>query len=220
MTTATRRRRSAKPTVAKTDDLSQIPTGYQEEYDDRPPAAGVHPVTITEILGFEVNFSKKTKKYYNNSQVHLRITPDAEDESSAGRALMFVKLGHYDIRNALKYAFSADDIASNAQGVKTALQEYQEDETVFYVRVEWKARDSQRQNEMLLKLTEVDDIDKAFKLATQDQWAAVNKEVVLATKMTDFPEDGRGGYIPTIATKDGREVPARAFVTAVIQPAR
>ena len=222
MATATKRRRrssASAASVAKTDDLSKIETKYEEEYDDRPPTAGVHPVFITNVREFEVNFSSKNDRYYNNSVLDLRVSPDATDEGAAGRTLMFARLGHYQIRNIFKSWFEKAEMPATAQESKDALIEAVDDETEFFVKIDWEAFDTEYYNTLLTKATEIGDVDKAKKAATSDQKATAAKAATLASTMTDFDEDGHGGYIPTIVNKaTGKEVTARAKVRSVVIP--
>lgn len=225
MTTKTKRRgrsASAATAVAKTQDLSKIETKYEEEYDDRPPTAGVHPVFITNVREFEVNFSKKNDRYYNNSVLDLRVSPDADDEGAAGRTLMFQRLGHYQIRNIFKSAeVKKEDMPGTAQQTKDTLGEFLDDETEFFVKIDWEAFDTAYYNSLLIKVTEVDDIDRAKKVATSEQKATAAKAATLASTMKDFDEDGHGGFIPTIVNPEtGQEVTARAKVRSVVVPVR
>ena len=226
MATTTKRRRgrsaSTATTVAKTQDLSKIETKYEEEYDDRPPTAGVHPVFITNVREFEVNFSKKNNRYYNNSVLDLRVTPEADDESAAGRALMFQRMGHYQIRNIFKSAeVRKEDMPGTAQETKDELGTFLDDETVFWVKIDWEAFDTGYYNSLLVEATETDDVDRAKKVASSEQKATAAKAATLATTMTDFDDDGHGGYIPTIVNPEtGQEVTARAKVRSVVVPTR
>jgi hypothetical protein len=142
---------------------------------------------------------------------------DGSDTPFAGKTLM-----NQPFTSCLSFlagVFNAEERSSmaltNPQAIGSAINTIAEEGKPLTVKVDWSATDFGKRTETLLRLTEKDDIDLAYQVATKEQNAQADEAATVAKTADDFPVDpATGNRVPE---KNG----VRAFpFVATIYPQR